>query len=987
MASSSGDATPASSGCKGGGVSRLPVWALAFGYAVGWGAFVMPGARFLPDAGPMGTLLGLFVGALAMSVIGWNYCKMSEAQPGPGGAYSYAEKSLGADYGFLTAWFLSLAYMAILWANATAIVILIRCFLGDILQTGWHYKLAGFDIYFGEAAISSLVIVAAGAFCICSKKLAWRLQTTFAVFFFASVIVCFIAAVCMHEGGFKTMAPAFSPGGKPLKEVMRILAMVPWAFVGFEAVSHVSGELSFPVKGMFKVIVKALVAAALAYAMLMLLPVLVVPGTGTRWMDALSEFRGLPGPVFGAMSSIAGIAGEAVLGATMFAGISTGILGATIVMGRLLQAMGRDGIMPKHRWFAKLDDSGTPVNAIIFVTAASVGVPFLGRTAIGWPVDVSSIGAAIAYCCTSAAAFKLARSKGDITTMITGLGGSAMAVVFCLLLLVPNYISGETLSAESYLLLVLWSLMGFIFYRRVYKWDFQQRFGRTPVVWVGMIVLVFFSSLMWVRLAGQNATSKTVEHIMEYSAAHHHNTDGVDWKDTFEYRQKAAFVTGEMASLNSQLLRYDITQMALLSFSLIMMFSLYSIQRKREERLEIAQAKAEERDRAKSTFLSNMSHDIRTPMNAIIGYIELAKRKGVTEAQLREFFVKIEASSHHLLALINDVLEMSRIESGKMDLEPNPIDLVTTLAEVYDMFATHVKVKNIDFSVDVSQASHCRVMCDKNRLNRVLLNLLSNAFKFTPSGGKVLLSLKELKSPKEGYGTYELHVKDTGIGMSPEFAARVFDAFERENTSTVSGIQGTGLGMSITKKIVDLMQGTISVASEKGKGTEFTVTLTLPLAPDEASSGDGSSAPTVAEAHDAPPPQRKALDCSTKRLLLVEDNEINREIASTILSDMGFKLETAENGQIAVEKMTQTKAGYFDAVLMDVQMPVMNGYEATRAIRAMGIRGISDVPIIALSANAFESDVKDSLAAGMNAHIAKPMKIPILIETLERFIA
>ncbi len=965
-------------------LSPLSIWALSFGYAVGWGAFVMPGSSFLPVSGPLGAIAGIALGAVAMAVIGWNYSRMAAYEPGPGGAYQYAERTLGADYGFFVGWFLSLAYMAILWANATAIVLLSRYVFGDILRHGFHYAVAGFDIYLAEALFSSALIVIAGALSIAKEKFAWRIQSVLAVFLLASVAVCFAVAAFGHEGGLSSMAPAFAPKGKPVKEIMHILAMMPWAFVGFEAVSHFSGEKGFPAKRLFRIICFATLAIALVYAMLALLPVLSLPEGYSRWYDYIREFPGLSGvkamPVFAAVERHMGQAGVALVSAGMFAGIATGIFGAMLVMGRLIQALAAGGIMPRSKWFVKMGPCDRPVNAIIFVTAVSAAIPFFGRTVIGLPVDVSSLGAAIAYCCTSIAAYKRASEKGDRITMATGAVGALMSVGFALLLVVPNYISGTTLSAESYLLLVFWCLLGFIFYRKVYKWDTEQRFGRSPIVWTGIIVLIFFSSLMWVRLAGQNATSETVKHIMSYAAAHHHDAPGVDWRSSQEFKEKEKFVVGEMNRLNSLLLRLDVSQMTLLSLSLIVMFSLYSIQRKREERLEVANAKAEERDRAKSTFLSNMSHDIRTPLNAIIGYTELSKREGVTEAQLKEYFVKIEASSHHLLALINDVLEMSRIEAGKMELEPHPMDLVTTLAEVYDMFATHVKVKNIDFKVDASGTRNCRVMCDKNRLNRVLLNLLSNAFKFTPSGGQVVLSLKELDSPGEGLGRYELHVKDTGIGMSPEFAAHVFDAFERERNSTVSGIQGTGLGMSITKRIVDLMKGTIDVSSEKGKGTEFTVTLTLPLAPADSVTAPGGGADG---AKNVP---HKALDCSTKRLLLVEDNEINREIASTVLSDMGFKLETAENGQVAVEKMAQAGAGYFDAVLMDVQMPVMNGYEATRAIRAMGIRGLSDIPIIALSANAFESDVKESLAAGMDAHVAKPMKIPVLMETLEKFL-
>ncbi|MBR6373770.1 MAG: response regulator, partial [Victivallales bacterium] len=408
-----------------------------------------------------------------------------------------------------------------------------------------------------------------------------------------------------------------------------------------------------------------------------------------------------------------------------------------------------------------------------------------------------------------------------------------------------------------------------------------------------------------------------------------------------------------------------------------LIFSLYRTQQYREKLLDIARAKAEDSNKAKSGFLSNMSHDIRTPMNAIIGYTELAKRRGVTEKHLREYLKKIEASSHHLLALVNDVLEMSRIESGRMELEPTAIDIKELFGEVKDMFATQMSVKKIHFKVDVSKVRKSCVLCDKNRLNRVLFNLISNAYKFTPEEGSISISVAQTGEAGDDSGIYELHVKDTGIGMSKEFAARIFDAFEREQNSTVSGIQGTGLGMTITKSIIDLMHGTIAVDTEQGKGTEFTVTLTLPYADESA----------VASLQQSETFDVSQADFSCRRLLLVEDNEINRDIATTMLTDLGFEVDPAENGQVAVEKVAQGGVGFYDAILMDVQMPVMNGYEATRAIRGMDIAGISDIPIVALSANAFESDERDALAAGMNAHVAKPFRIKELLSVLGGLLA
>ena len=398
--------------------------------------------------------------------------------------------------------------------------------------------------------------------------------------------------------------------------------------------------------------------------------------------------------------------------------------------------------------------------------------------------------------------------------------------------------------------------------------------------------------------------------------------------------------------------------------------------------------RAEEANKAKSTFLSNMSHDIRTPMNAIVGYLNLAKDlhkvcencpfyksdpcKDNIPDRMFDFLKKIDASSQHLLALINDVLEMSRIESGKMELELAPDNLVETMDEVHDMFATQMKNKNISFSVDSSEVKNKFVVFDKNRLNRVLLNLLSNAYKFTPDGGKISVTLKQLATHDDS-ADYELHVKDSGIGMTPEFAAKVFEAFERERTSTVSKIQGTGLGMAITKSIVDLMGGDIKVITALGKGTEFVVNVNFKLAEDLHEEIATATAAQV-------------IDFTNKKLLLVDDIEVNREIAKMLLESEGFIVDTASDGSEAVEKVANAKPGDYDAVLMDIQMPIMNGYEAAKKIRQLENSKLANVPIIAMTANAFSEDVKSALDAGMNAHIAKPIDIANMMQTLAKIL-
>ena len=407
-----------------------------------------------------------------------------------------------------------------------------------------------------------------------------------------------------------------------------------------------------------------------------------------------------------------------------------------------------------------------------------------------------------------------------------------------------------------------------------------------------------------------------------------------------------------------------------------------------QQELILEKTRAEENSKAKTTFLFNVSHDIRTPMNAIIGYISLAKSlqslcnnctrekcpDGVPR-KLKDFLLKIEASSHHLLALINDVLEMSRIESGKMELEESSTNICKSINEVYDMFETQMQSKQINFKIDTSGVKNSQIICDSNRLDRVLLNLLSNAYKFTPKGGKISVTLNQFEDADEEFGNYELRVKDSGIGMSPEFAAKVFEAFERERTSTVSGIQGTGLGMAITKSIIDLMNGTIKVETAPNQGTEFIINVRFKLAEEPE--------PEIDQLETT---EDKTIDFSKKRLLLVDDIEVNREIAKMLLTESGFNVETAENGKEAVDKLAASQPGYYDLILMDIQMPVMNGYEATKAIRQLDNPKLANIPIIAMTANAFSEDVSAAKNAGMNAHIAKPIDVGKMMETLKELL-
>ncbi len=381
---------------------------------------------------------------------------------------------------------------------------------------------------------------------------------------------------------------------------------------------------------------------------------------------------------------------------------------------------------------------------------------------------------------------------------------------------------------------------------------------------------------------------------------------------------------------------------------------------------------AEQANHAKTTFLNSMSHDIRTPMNAIIGFTALATAHIDDTALVKDYLRKIATSGDHLLSLINDILDMSRIESGSMKIEEAQVHLPTLLQEIKTIVQPDIEAKQMSFLIDTGEIKNEEILCDKLHFSQVMLNLLSNAVKYTPAAGKIEIHVRQKVSVRPDYACYEFHVKDNGIGMSEEFQKHVFESFTREQTQTVSGIQGSGLGMAITKNILDMMGGTISVHSEPNVGTAFIVTLQFKIAAETRKAAvqeeDNVSGATI--------------DLKGRKVLLAEDNELNREIATAILEDIGVAVSCVSNGIEVVDEIAHSVPGQYDLILMDIQMPLMDGYTATREIRTLDNPEIVDIPIIALTANAFDSDKKKALKTGMNGYVAKPISTEKLMEAM-----
>ena len=392
---------------------------------------------------------------------------------------------------------------------------------------------------------------------------------------------------------------------------------------------------------------------------------------------------------------------------------------------------------------------------------------------------------------------------------------------------------------------------------------------------------------------------------------------------------------------------------------------------KKNAELTEAVNNAETANRAKRTFLFNISHDIRTPMNAIIGFTDLAEKNIDNKEKVGDCLDKITVSSRHLLSLINDVLDMSRIETGKESIETVPICIKEQMRFLRDVVQTDIEAKGLTYVEKTENLDDVYVYADALHVSRVLVNILNNAVKFTPEGGTVTFTLRERKSERKGYAYYDFIIEDTGIGMSEEFIGHIFEQFAREQTSTVSHTLGTGLGMSITKSLVDLMGGDIRVQSKIGKGTVLTVTLEFMLTTEDTVYGNTAEQ----NAH-------TNTNLSGRRVLLVEDNELNMEIAAAMLKSAGIEVETANDGSEALDMVKIHPAGYYDLVLMDIQMPMMNGYEATRAIRSLDDPNKARIPVIAMTANAFDEDRKAAFSAGMNAHIAKPLDSKTVIRVI-----
>ena len=939
-------------------LSMLGAWALAFGCAVGSDAFVMPWNDFLPKAGPLGTVIGIFIGGLVMAVVAWNFHYMINRQPGPGGSYAYAAKAFGNDHGYLCGVFLGFAYFAIICLDVTALVVVARYMLGDVFSFGFRYTIAKSDIYLGDILLSVFAIAVAAAIC-CRRRLSGIVQTAMAVVFAAGILVCFASTTLNHSGGLGAMCPIFAPDrGHGLFQVLSILAIAPWLFVGFESISNSSSEFLFPVSKSFKVMLAAIVTAVIAYVLLTVIPVLSFgDASSASWVDTVADLANssrVPDyHAFDVARGFLGRAGGVIIGMTLVGAIFTNLVGNTVAVSRLAAAMADDGALPSFLGGKNAD--GAPRNAVLSVAVLVAFVVPLGRAVIGVVVDISILGAAVAYAYTSAAAFKAARKEGKKGTQATGLLGLAISIVVIFLLVMPFMTFDTTMIAtESYLVLIIWCIAALATFITVFHRDSTHRFGRSSVAWISLFIIIMTLSVMWIRQTTRETTEKAFETIINRHVANCtpvlSDKDGCGREDG-EWR---VILRKNLSNVGSSIFRSNLVQTGLNLIALALMFGLYAILRRRERDME------QEKATAKSYFFSTVSHDIRTPLNAIIGYSTMLESGFKTEAERKEAIDSILMSSKTLLGLVNDVLDLSKLEGGKMEILPEPTDCARLVHVVLEAFRASSGRSGLELRCRAEEMP--LLMLDPQRLRQIMFNLVGNAVKFTEKG-HVEIRAKFERRTNADTGVLRLEVEDTGCGIGEKDLERIGSAYVQVG-SKVSRNGGTGLGLAICKQLAAAMGGRLEVESTLGAGSTFSVIIPNVKVAESAVAAQGRVNPPAAARQRVPPVKMP------HRILLVDDSRMNLMVLRALLKNMGdFEVATAPDGNEALKLLTSPDAPQFDLVLTDIWMPNLDGEGLMRAIRSNP--ALAALPVLAVTADV---EVRDkSYEKGFDGILLKPI--------------
>ncbi len=551
-------------------LSPVSAWAFSLGTSIGWGSLVVTSNTYLAQAGPAGSVAGLLIGAVIMLIMSSNFAYLMDCYPGAGGGYLYCRNIFGYDYGFLTAWFLGLTYFAILWANATSLPLFARYFLGETFEVGKLYTIFDYDVYLGEAILSIVFLVIIACLCIWSQQISARLMTGMVILFAVFITACFFGAAFRPGVSY---SPAFVPDSNVLEQVVKVAIMSPWAFIGFENISHLSEEFTFSRRKSFRILVISVITTTALYVFVTLLSVMAYPERYGSWLEYIQDRGNLSGiealPAFYAANHYLGSAGVWMLMAALLALILTSLIGNITALSRLLYALGKDGILPRP--IGTLNGRGVPAKAILMVAGISILVPFLGRTAIGWIVDVTTFGATLSYGLISAAAFKEAGFREDQTQKRTGLAGVIIMIGFGLYLLIPNLITRSSMEPESYFLFIVWAVLGFFVFRRVLKNDVENRFGRSIIVWIALLSMILFVSMVWMNQSILSVTDTAMKTIEETYA-------GIDISGA-----QTEIVDAQMAAIRTVSTRSIMVVLLVFILSLAVLMNNYRLMNKQVE--------------------------------------------------------------------------------------------------------------------------------------------------------------------------------------------------------------------------------------------------------------------------------------------------------------------------------------------------------------------------------------------------------------------
>ena len=557
-------------------LSPLGLIAFSLGTAIGWGSLVVTSSTYLSSSGVAGSVIGMILGAAVMIIICRNYSYLMQIYPDAGGAYAYSREILGHDYGFLTAWFLALTYLSVLWANATSIPLFARYFIGPVFQFGKLYTIFSYDIYIGEILLTLAGLLLIALLCSRSKKGAMYAMIALAFVFVGAILVVSFAAITGHRGGF---TPAYVPDSGALKQIIYIAVISPWAFIGFESISHGAEEFSFKGRKLFRLMVISVVITAALYILVTLLSVTAYPPQYGSWLEYIRDRGNLDGiealPAFYAAQYYLGSAGVGLLMLALMGLIITSLIGNTTALSRLFMALGRDKVLPER--YSEINGRGVPGRAVALIAVISLVIPFVGRTAIGWIVDVTTIGATLIYGLISASTMLKAKRRADRIEYATGVAGLVIMIGYGLYTLVPNLVSAGTIERETYFLFIVWSILGFIYFRALLRRDKEKKYGSSVIVWVSLMSLVLFISLIWMRQSMIASNARMMNNINQY----YEQFDDADRLADEEY------IREQIREMEDDDARAILMGIGMFAFALIIMFSNHSYMNRRTRESEM----------------------------------------------------------------------------------------------------------------------------------------------------------------------------------------------------------------------------------------------------------------------------------------------------------------------------------------------------------------------------------------------------------------